>query len=190
MKHPNTSAKIAAIVLMTAIATLASTLVFAAEPSTGGDSETSGITDGLSDSSSNRMHKKLGAYMSLLGDPSPTLVGVNAAYNVTDYMRVNAGFGHVSASLGDESASLTTVGAGAKFFVPGWNFTPVLGANLAYAAFSGDTSVGGLTSTGLNPYLSVGFDWQARSGFNMGLAMNISLAGADSNPCLNLGWFF
>jgi hypothetical protein len=139
---------------------------------------------------SSRTEKKIGAYLSVLGDPSPTLVGVNAAYNVTDYLRANVGFGRVSASIGDLDASLTTIGIGAKAMVPGWSLTPTAGLGLSYAMFSGNTSVGGLTGNELNPYLSFGFDWQAQSGFNAGVVMNVSLNGASSNPCLNLGWFF
>src|SRR5271163_964695 len=63
---------------------------------------------------SNRMSNKLGAYLSILGDPSPTLLGVNMAYNLTDYLRLNGGAGRVSASIGDTNASLTTIGVGAK----------------------------------------------------------------------------
>lgn len=139
---------------------------------------------------SNRAEHALGAYISVLGDPVPNLLGVNAAYNVTDYMRVNVGFGHTSASMGDYSASLTTLGAGAKFMMPNWSFTPVLGANLSYAILSGDTTVSNLTQSGLVPYLTAGADWQARNGFNLGFGVNIAANGVGALPYVNLGWFF
>ncbi len=141
---------------------------------------------------SNRTSQRFGAYLSVLGDPAPNLIGINGAYNVTDYMRVNVGFGHTSVSAGTDTASLTTFGAGAKFMMPDWNLTPVLGANLSYAIFSGsgDMSVGGLTATGLVPYLSVGADWQAKSGFNAGLGMNVAIGNGSSAPYFNVGYFF
>lgn len=145
---------------------------------------------------SNRSEKKFGTYLSILGDPSPTLVGINAAYNVSDLIRLNAGLGRVSVSAEgfgvDQSASLTTIGVGAKAMMPGWNFTPVVGLDVAYAIYSGNMGleVNGLEKTGINPYATLGFDWQSKGGFNIGGGYSISFVGADAAPHLNIGWFF
>lgn len=140
---------------------------------------------------SNRQGNKLGVYMSVLGDPFPNLIGMNAAYNLTDYLRANLGYGKVSASIGESEASLTTIGAGAKGMVPGWSLTPVLGLNATYAMFSGSAiTVNNLSKSGLVPYLNVGLDWQAQGGFNVGLGTNVSFSDAGSGGYLNLGYFF
>ncbi len=165
---------------------------------------------------SNRMAKRFGAYVSVLGDPSPTLVGINGAYNITDYLRATAGLGYVSTSLTMGSsvseASLTTFGGGIKAMMPGWNLTPIMGLNVAYAAFSSKSTqpkkipgsytesvagandpeleVNGLKESQINPYLTVGADWQDKSGFNAGLGIQLSFIGADATPYFQLGWFF
>jgi hypothetical protein len=142
---------------------------------------------------SSRMHKRVGAYLGVLGDPFPTLVGVNLAYNVFDFLRATAGLGQVSASVGNASASATTVGAGARFLVPGWSLSPVAGLSVAYVGYSssgGGVSVGGFNSGGLHAYASLGVDWQTVSGFNLGAGVNVSTkAGVGVLPYLNLGWF-
>ncbi len=139
------------------------------------------------------MQKRAGAFLGVLGDPFPTLVGVNLAYNVFDFLRATAGLGQVSASVGNSSASATTVGAGARFLVPGWSLSPVAGLSLAYVGYSstgGALSVGGFDSGGLHAYASLGIDWQTASGFNVGAGYNLSTkAGVGGMPYLNLGWF-
>ena len=56
---------------------------------------------------------------------SPALWGINIAYNVYDFVRVNAGVGTDST----ERVTATTFGVGAKVFVPGWALSPVVGPN-------------------------------------------------------------
>ncbi len=147
-------------------------------------------------SDSARMTHPFGFYVDLLGDPAPSLWGVNLAYNLFDFMRVNASYGQaVSVTLGSFSASMFSVGAGAKFMVPKWNFTPVVGLNWTQAtvSVSGSTSIWGLSQSGSLACFgtNIGFDYLASSGFNFGAGVTILFAGISAGlPYLNLGWFF
>ncbi len=144
---------------------------------------------------SNRMRRKAGVYLGVLGDPFPTLIGVNLAYNAFDFARFTAGLGQISASLGNASASATTLGGGARFFVPGWSLSPVAGLSFAYVAVSqsGGTAitVANFTTSQALIYGNIGVDWQAASGFNVGLGYNLSfMSGLGGLPYINLGWYF
>jgi hypothetical protein len=51
--------------------------------------------------------------------------------------------------------------------------------------------VGGFEGNGTHVYLSAGFDWQAKNGFNFGMGINKSLRSAiGQSAFINLGWFF
>ncbi len=148
--------------------------------------------------SDNRSLNKLGAYVGILGDPHPTLLGFNVAYNALDYMRVSAGFGQVSVStlslsnagLTTESTSLTTLGLGTKFMMPGWNFTPTVGFGYSHISIT-STAVMPIDYKANNYYTNFGFDWQASTGFNLGGGLNVSLnSGAPTAPYINVGYFF
>ncbi len=144
---------------------------------------------------SNRMMRKAGVYLGILGDPFPTLVGVNLGYNAFDFMRITGGLGRVSATLGASEASATTLGAGTRFFVPGWNLSPVAGLSFAYVSVSqtggAAVSVSNFGSSAAHIYATLGFDWQAASGFNVGAGYNLSFKGGVGGlPYLNLGWYF
>ncbi len=147
---------------------------------------------------SHRSDKKMGAYLGLLGDPHPTVLGINVAYNALDFMRASIGFGQVSVSslsvdgngnFGTEETSMTTVGVGTRFFVPGWSLTPTAGLGYSHVFLSSNT-VSSSDYKANNIYLNAGFDWQAASGFNFGAGMNVSVNdGAPSAPYINLGYF-
>ncbi|MCC6278344.1 MAG: hypothetical protein IT289_10570 [Oligoflexia bacterium] len=146
---------------------------------------------------SNRQKNKIGAYLSLLGDPAPTLAGLNAAYNVTDYLRLHAGYGEVKVTtsvsmngntLGSSEASMTTLGLGALTTVPNWSLTPVAGVSYSRVFTSGD---GEFNVNQNNVYGTVGLDWQSEGGFNVGLGYNMAFtAKGFSNGYINLGYFF
>lgn len=145
----------------------------------------------------NRMNKRIGAYLGILGDPHPTVVGVNLAYNVASFMRASLGFGKVSAStisisdsgIGTEEVSMTTIGASAKFMVPTWNLTPTASLGYSHVSLGDNTSFVDYKASNL--YTGLGIDWQAESGFNLGAGMNLSLnSGAPSAPYINVGVFF
>jgi hypothetical protein len=145
----------------------------------------------------NRSARKLGAYIGILGDPHPTVVGFNVAYNVLDFMRASVGFGKVSVStltvgssgFATEDTSMTTIGVAAKFLVPNWNLSP--SASLGYSHVSIDSNAIVTDYKSSNIYLGLGGDWQAESGFNLGAGMNLSLnGGAPAAPYINVGMFF
>jgi len=144
---------------------------------------------------SNRMKNRIGIHIGLLGDPFPTLIGFNANYNVMDWARVTAGYGSltVTGTGGDLTAS--TFGFGGRFFVPDWNFSPVVGISWATVSVTitggaiGD--VGGFTGSGSHLYATFGFDWQTGMGFSLGAGYNLSLkSGVGGLPYVNLGWYF
>ncbi len=167
----------------------------------------------------NRMDKRFGLYLSLIGDPVFCFGGLNAAYNVTPYLRLTGGLGYCQAGTEVQTAGGSTeqtgtatgisVGAGAKFLVPGWEFSPTLGLNLSEFIISGLPSLWTSYSQGTAPssldytffYPNLGFDYQAKDGFNLGLGVNfIFFIGTPQNvttdvssltiPYLNLGKFF
>lgn len=146
--------------------------------------------------SENRLNKKLGAYLGILGDPHPTVIGVNVAYNVNEYLRASLGFGKISASTidlndptGFTDTSMTTIGAAAKFLMPGWNFSPSASLGYSHVFFDGMLADADYKSN--NIYLGLGGDWQAESGFNLGAGLNVSInGGAPTAPYINVGMFF
>jgi len=149
----------------------------------------------------NRMNRRFGAYVGILGDPHPTNFGFNVAYNLADFLRASVGFGKISApsvsvssdgsnvSIGDSDSSMTTIGAALKYLVPGWNLSPTATLGYSHVSISGDMVAIDYKSS--NIYLGIGGDWQAASGFNLGAGMNLSLnSGAPTAPYINVGMFF
>jgi len=145
---------------------------------------------------SNRMTHQIGVHLGLLGDPFPTLLGFNANYNITDWVRATAGYGSITASVTGGELKATTFGAGARFFVPDWSFSPVAGISWATVSVTvsgtgviGD--VGGFSGSGSHMYATFGFDWQTGMGFSLGAGYNLSLkSGVGGLPYINLGWYF
>jgi hypothetical protein len=178
-----------AILACVTLAVTAST-VFAATNSPINQSETR-VSD------NHRGDRRLGAYLGILGDPHPTVVGFNVAYNVLDYLRASAGFGKVTVStfdlndsgIGVTESSLTTFGVAGKFLVPGWNLSPAATVGLSFVSIDEGITATDYKSTNL--YLGLGGDWQAASGFNLGAGLNLSLnGGAPTAPYINVGMFF
>jgi hypothetical protein len=156
---------------------------------------------------STRMEHRFGGYFSVIGDPFPTLIGINAGANVFDFMRVVVGYGKISTTFQGEDSngnltngtlSATTLGGGLRFFMPNWNFTPMVGLSFANVSVSltGTSNTNGNTVDGFSGsqshvYAAIGFDWQTHAGFNMGAGWNQSfLSGVGGLPYLNFGWFF
>jgi hypothetical protein len=149
---------------------------------------------------SNRSEKKFGAHLGLLGDPFPTLLGINLDYNALDFLRVTAGYGSITVSGSGTGTSgeltATTIGAGVRLMVPDRNFTPVAG--LSWATVSVEATgtsvtgtVGGFGASASHLYATIGFDWQTSSGFNIGAGYNLSLkSGVGGLPYVNIGWYF
>jgi hypothetical protein len=147
---------------------------------------------------SNRSEKKIGAYLGILGDPHPSIVGFNVAYNALDFMRVSVGYGQITESslsftnqgLTTTESKMTTIGTAVKAFVPGWNLTPTAGLGYSHVSVSNNLSFAKDYKSN-NLYFNIGGDWQAASGLNAGIGLNVSINGAaPTAPYLNLGYFF
>ena len=152
---------------------------------------------GISHAQDSRSDKKFGVYLSLAGDPFVSLGGLNGAYNATDFLRLNAGLGYV----GTDTASLTSVGLGAKILVPHWEFSPFFGLNFSESFLSSslgqvffyNPSNGNISGNSLSFfYPSAGLDWQTQGGFN--IALNLIFFDVANTtgvlPGLNIGMFF
>lgn len=141
-----------------------------------------------------RADRRLGFYLGVFGDPFPIPAGLNFAYNVINFARVNVGYGYISLSSVGLKAS--TLGGGAKFFVPGWELSPVAGINFARVNIKADGWIferfkEKLQTSKSHAYLNFGADWQAKSGLNLSLGYSMSLLNPWIGfPYLNFGWFF
>ncbi|MGE3975491.1 MAG: hypothetical protein AB7F59_13280 [Bdellovibrionales bacterium] len=152
------------------------------------------------DMPSNREAKKVGVGLSV-GNPFPSLIGLNASYNMNDFLRARVGYGEIEATTGissngntlvSKTTKVTTYGAGATAFVPGMSFSPIAGLAVSHVAFEGDgeLEIQGVKKSGTLFYGSVGVDWLASSGFNAGLGYHIGISQAGGSMYADLGWFF
>jgi hypothetical protein len=140
---------------------------------------------------SHRTTKKLGSYLAV-HDPAPAIVGINLAYNLTDFLRVSAGYGQLSVGVGALEASATTIGAGVTALVPGWSVSPAVGLKFASVIYSGNLGLdlGGFKESGSHVYGSLGVDWQASGGFNLAAGYNYSFkSGIGGSVYVAAGWF-
>ena len=166
-------------------------------------------------SGDHRMEKRFGLVIGLISDPFISDIGISADYNLNHYLRLTGSLGFLyspgSAQAtyvnGTETSSNgltitgTSFGLGVKALVPGWEFSPVIGLNLA------DTSLNlppgfeiynisnGTTSNTYNLfwiYTNIGFDYQAKDGFDLGFGFDMSLNNIVPIPIpgLNIGKFF
>lgn len=142
-----------------------------------------------------RTENPLGAYLGV-GTPNPGILSINVGYNIAEFMRAEAGYSSLSASIGTAEASASTIGFGVRGFMPGWRLSPTLGAHFASVSYSSndsglDVTVGGFNTSGSHVYLSGGIDYQAQSGFHGGLGYTYSLrSGIGGSTYVQLGWFF
>ncbi len=163
------------------IGILAVSFVAAAQAAEGESSSSIGF--------SNRMNNKVGVTIGVVGDPYPSILGVNGSYNVTDFLRGTLGYGEIE-FLG---VKMTTIGAGATGFVPGWSITPIFGLHYSNISTEGDgeIEIQGYRGSGGLLYTALGFDWQAGGGFNLGMGYNIPLSGTGPGTFYAAaGWFF
>lgn len=145
----------------------------------------------------NRELRRLGAYVGILGDPHPTGIGLNIAYNVLKFMRASIGFGKVSTAsvsldgsgIAAVEESQTTIGFATKWMMPDWNLTPAVTLGYSHVSLSDGMVFADYKAS--NIYTGLGVDWQAESGFNLGAGLNLSLnGGAPTAPYINVGMFF
>lgn len=150
--------------------------------------------------SSPRAGKHLGIYASLLGDPVPSIFGINVAYQFAERYRLHAGLG--TAFL------VSNWGAGFDYVVlPENRFSPVVG--LAYSRVNFGTledaldGIFGIKGDGTSieigtGALRLGAEWQDAGGFNVSGGLNVGVFDVGEAmdpeffvlPYFQLGWFF
>jgi len=140
---------------------------------------------------SSRLVHRFGAYGSFVGDPVPSILGVNLGYNLGDIARIHAGVGSLAAGV----INGMSYGGGAKFFVPGWNFSPFAGAQYTFLQLDsvlGISLPGGVNSSAGVLSVGGGVDWQTGFGLNLsaGAYLPVATTGAQLVPQVSLGWFF
>lgn len=148
----------------------------------------------------NRTEKKIGFGVGF-GSPSPALFGLLVNYNINDKLRAGIGYGEIEMTtditfgetISVKTAKATTYDVGAEYFFMDSNFAPVAGLHLTHVQFSGSGEMTIMnfdkTTTHLNANL--GFDWQARNGFNFAMGYNISSLGSKyAHSYMNFGWFY
>jgi hypothetical protein len=148
-----------------------------------------------------RMEHRLGLYIGY-DDPAPATVGINAAYNITDFLRASIGWGKETVTTGislDQNgvstteATENTIGIAAKAMMPGWNLTPTLGLGWAHVALSGagnNLADGFSGDGGSHVYFTGGADYQAKSGLNAAAGVRTSLkSGVGTSVYVTAGWF-
>lgn len=160
----------------------------------------SGFAAESASQTSARVKNKLGSYLAI-NEPSPTIIGVNLAYNPTDFLRISAGYGKISVTTGISisaggnleatEASASTFGLGVRGFVPGWDLSPTVGLHYGLITYSGTgLEVGGFTESGGHMYVTMGADWQTDMGLNVSLGYKHSFkSGIGGGFYLGAGWF-
>ena len=146
--------------------------------------------------------RKYGAYLAL-GNPYPSLIGINAAYNIDDNWRASIGYGEVEATtsvaidssgnVSEQKVTAQTYSAGVDYLFLDTIIRPVVGARAGYFSVSGqgDFSIQGINKSTALLYSSVGADWLAKNGFNIGTGLNIAMLGGHGvNFYANVGYFF
>ena len=145
--------------------------------------------------------RAIGTYVGL-GNPFPSILGVNAAYNVTNNIRAEIGYGEVEvttslsfngAEFVSETTKATTYAVGGDYLFTDWAVRPLLGARIGYFDITGDGefSVQGVDKSTFLSYLTAGFDYISGGGYYFGAGLNQAFVGAStSNFYANVGYFF
>ncbi len=144
-----------------------------------------------SETSFNRTDKPFGLYLGVI-DPWESLVSLNAAYNVAECLRLVGGVGGV----GNASGNNITGDFGLKALLPHESFSPTIGLDIA----NDFETLGNGNEDWLFVYTDLGFDYQARDGFNLGFGVGVSLFSLNNTlpttftsfvvPNLKIGVFF
>lgn len=145
--------------------------------------------------------KKYGLYLGI-GNPYPTLIGVNAAYNISPNLRASLGYGQIDVTssmnvsggtVTSSTVSAKTYGAGVEYLFLETHFRPITGLHAGYLQVSGDgdISLNNLKKNSAFLYANAGFDWLTNSGFQLGAGVNVNVAGGSgAGIYLNSGYFF
>lgn len=152
-------------------------------------------------SATGHLDKPFGAYVGV-GNPYPSILGLNAAYNVLPNLRATAGYGEIEVTTSmtfsnngvtSEKVTAKTYGAGVDYLILDSSFTPVVGVHGGYfdVKGKGTFSVQGFDKSTALAYANAGIDWTADGGFNLGAGLNVALLGGrGANFYGNVGYFF
>jgi hypothetical protein len=142
-----------------------------------------------------------GVYVGL-GNPYPTLLGINGAYNLDKDLRFSAGYGQIEvtsgiavngSSVSESKTTASTYGVGAEYLFSDWPVRPLLGLHAGYLSVSGDgdISLNSMKKNSAFMYTNAGFDWIAKSGFQAGAGIDVAmLGGSGAGFYINSGYFF
>ncbi|MGE0529026.1 MAG: hypothetical protein AB7G93_03520 [Bdellovibrionales bacterium] len=146
-------------------------------------------------------HKRFGTFLGI-GNPYPSLIGINAAYQPTRDLRVAAGYGEVevTSSISISSSGVTEKKVKAQSYALGADYLfmdtairPLAGARIGYFDVSGDGEIElqGFDKSTFHMYSNLGVDWISQSGVNVGTGFNVALLGASGVSFFaNVGYFF
>lgn len=160
-----------------------------------------GFAAAPSTSTSAKSVKPIGTYVGL-GNPFPSLLGVNAAYNFNNNLRAAIGYGEVEVTTSlawngqtftSQTTKASTYAVGADYLFTDWTVRPIVGARVGYFSIEGDGefSVQGFDESTFLAYGSAGFDYVSQGGYYLGLGMNASFIGKTaSSVYANMGYFF
>jgi hypothetical protein len=158
----------------------------------------------------NRLDKPFGLYLGLLSDPLLTYAGLNAAYNLDDTFRLTGGVGYshggyssLQPTNGVYSNQLTltsnyVIGIGIKALVQHAEFSPIIGLNLSNLINFNIDGAGTFADVVILS-TNVGFDYQAKDGFDLGVDVSMPIGIVSSEafsntffilPGVNIGKFF
>jgi hypothetical protein len=124
-----------------------------------------------------RGSRRFGVSVGFNAEPAPSDIGFNLNYNLSPFMRLVAGYGTVS------QTQTTTLGGGARFFIPTWDFSPFIGISYNRLSASATSAT----------YASVvgGIDWQTSVGLNLGGGVTQLLDSSGSVLMFGyVGWYF
>lgn len=145
--------------------------------------------------------RKFGAFVAI-GNPYPSLLGLNGAYNIDNHIRAVAGYGEVEVtssiqfsgnSITESKVKAQTYSLGADYLFREAGLRPLVGGRVGYFSVSGDgdISLNGFDKSGAYFYSDVGVDWIAGNGFNVGAGLNVALLGASGTSFYaNMGYYF
>ncbi len=137
-----------------------------------------------------------------LGAFYPSLLGLTFGYHLNKDVRLSLGYGEVemttgisvsNAGLKTKTIKATTYDLGADYFLMEDRLRPIIGVHAASLNIEGDGEINlqGFTKSGVHAYSSLGIDWVADNGFQIGTGMNVSFLGASGGSFyINSGYYW
>jgi hypothetical protein len=130
--------------------------------------------------------KKPATFYVSAGDPAPSYIGVNMAYQFDPAFQIIAGMG-----VGWYSdLSVRTLALSSRFHLLRSNLAPMMGAGLSYFMLSGHGTIQGLETSTLLGSLMVGFDWAFKSGLRVSGGFSFHYPIKMNFPFVDVGWSF